>query len=191
MNKIILFLSKIFNYRKARKMNKVGKNVFINAHLKTFNASSIQLGSNLHIGKNCTLMCYKVQDKIGKIVLDDDSCIGDCFRVETGGDVVIGKHNLIASNVSIYSHNHGTNPIKACGFGGQPLSGKDVCIKEECWIGEKVIILPGVTIGEHSIIGAGSIVTKSIPSYSIAVGNPAKIIKKWDFENNEWKRNKD
>ena len=68
----------------------------------------------------------------------------------------------------------------------QPLKTESVYIGKGTWIGEKVCILPGVHIGEKSIIAAGSIVTHDVPDYVIAAGNPAKIIKKWDWENNEW-----
>lgn len=68
----------------------------------------------------------------------------------------------------------------------QPLCGKDVIIESSSWIGEKVIILPGVRIGEKAINGAGSVVTKDIPAYSIACGNPARVIKKWDTISKQW-----
>ena len=68
----------------------------------------------------------------------------------------------------------------------QPLNSKAINIGDGCWLGEKVCVLPGVTIGKKCIIGAGSIVTKSIPDFSIAVGNPAKVIKKYNFETHKW-----
>ena len=70
----------------------------------------------------------------------------------------------------------------------QELTGKGVCIDEGSWIGEKVCILPGVTIGKKCIIGAGSVVTKDVPDYCIACGNPAKVIKKYDFDEHRWIR---
>lgn len=70
----------------------------------------------------------------------------------------------------------------------QKLVGKEVRIKSGCWIGEKCILLQGVTIGKKSIIGAGSVVTKDIPDYSIAVGNPARVIKRYNFESHNWER---
>ena len=61
-----------------------------------------------------------------------------------------------------------------------------VLIKQGCWIGQNVVIMPGVTVGELSIIGANSVVTKNIPDRSIAIGTPARVIKTWDESNNCW-----
>ncbi|MFR5466356.1 MAG: hypothetical protein ACLTHR_12100 [Agathobacter rectalis] len=63
-----------------------------------------------------------------------------------------------------------------------------VFIDDGVWIGNDVIILPNVHIGKKSIIGAGSVVTKNIPEFCIAVGNPAKVIKKFDIKENRWKK---
>ena len=73
-------------------------------------------------------------------------------------------------------------------FGLQPLSTKPIEIGHNCWIGEKVTILPGVTIGDNCVIGAGSVVTKSIPSGSLCCGNPAKVVKRWSDKNKEWQK---
>ena len=93
---------------------------------------------------------------------------------------------LFASNILITNENHGINPENEVPYMNQDLSAKPIEIGDGCWIGEKVCILPGVNIGKKSIVGAGSVVTKSIPAYSIAVGNPAKIIKKYNFDHKKW-----
>lgn len=80
------------------------------------------------------------------------------------------------------------NPESELPYMRQPLESKPVSIGDGCWIGEKVCILPGVTIGKKCIIGAGSVVIKSIPDYSIAAGNPAKVIKQYNFENHNWEK---
>jgi acetyltransferase-like isoleucine patch superfamily enzyme len=61
-----------------------------------------------------------------------------------------------------------------------------IVIKRGCWIGQNVVIMPGVTIGELSIIGANSVVTGNIPPRSIAVGAPARVIKTWDAASRAW-----
>jgi len=103
-----------------------------------------------------------------------------------GGKIDIGTNVLIASHVLITSENHSIDPECNIEYMNQPLLCSDVKIEDGCWIGEKVCILPGVTIGKKSVIGAGSVVTKNIPAYCIAVGNPARIIKKYDFDSHKW-----
>ena len=70
----------------------------------------------------------------------------------------------------------------------QPLQTKPVSIGDGCWIGEKVCILPGVSIGKKCVIGAASVVVKSIPDYCIAAGNPAKVIKRYNFVSHQWEK---
>ena len=101
-------------------------------------------------------------------------------------EVIIEDDVLFASNVHIEDASHGyltgTVPYKY-----QPISNiAPVLIKRGCWIGQNVVILPGVTIGECSIIGANSVVTTSIPERCIAVGAPARVIKRWDDIMHRW-----
>lgn len=88
-----------------------------------------------------------------------------------GAEIIIGKGAYIAPNVGLITTNHDPSDLN------KHLEGKPVNIGERCWIGMNSIVLPGITIGHDSIVGAGSVVTKDIPPNSIAVGNPAKIIK--------------
>ena len=105
-----------------------------------------------------------------------------------GGEVTIKQDTLIASYVAIIGENHGMDPEIGVKYGKQPLIKLNVEIGNNCWIGEKVVILPNVKIGDWCIIGACSVVNKSIPPYSIAVGNPAKVIKRYNFETHNWER---
>lgn len=91
-----------------------------------------------------------------------------------GGGVYIGKKTLIAPNVHIYTAEH---PIKADDRDKFEMC-RPVHIGERCWIGGDVTICPGVTIGDRTVIGAGSVVVRDIPSDCVAVGNPARVIKK-------------
>jgi len=89
------------------------------------------------------------------------------------GKIYIGKGTWIGPNVGIITANHDPNDLD------KHLEGKDVIIGKNCWIGMNSVILPGVKLGDHTLVGAGSIVTKSFPEGNVVIaGNPAKVIKK-------------
>ena len=97
------------------------------------------------------------------------------FSALSSAEIEIGDNCYIGPNVGLYMAMHPIDPerrIKGINFA------KPVKIGKNCWLGASVIVLPGVEIGEGCTIGAGSVVTKNIPPYSIAAGNPAKIIRK-------------
>lgn len=120
----------------------------------------------------------------GKLIIGNNCYCGNRNSFLVGADISIGDRVLIASDVLITSENHIPKPETADIYG--TLSLKPVIIGDGCWIAEKVCIMPGVEIGEYSVVGAASVVTKTIPPYSIAVGNPAKVIKKYNLEKHNW-----
>jgi acetyltransferase-like isoleucine patch superfamily enzyme len=105
------------------------------------------------------------------IQIGDFGSIGDRSQIHCGNKVEIGNYVLISWDVNIIEYDY-----HAPGGGlPEPLP---IIIEDEVWIGARCIITKGVTIGKGSIIGAGSVVTKSVPPYSLAAGNPARVIKK-------------
>ncbi|MEM9265894.1 MAG: sugar O-acetyltransferase [Cyanobacteria bacterium P01_F01_bin.13] len=128
---------------------KLGASFEINSPFHCDYGCHIQAGKNLYINVNCTIL--------------------DCNWVTIGNDV------LIAPNVQIYTAYHPTDPeIRLTGV----EMSAPIIIGNNVWIGGGAIICPGVTIGENSSIGAGSIVNKSIPANSVAVGTPCRVIRK-------------
>ena len=91
--------------------------------------------------------------------------------------VIIGKDVLIGPNCSLYTAIHPTEPGPRR---AKWESSAPIALEDNVWLGGSVVVCPGVTIGENSIIGAGGVVTRSIPANSIAVGNPARVIKYLD-----------
>lgn len=93
--------------------------------------------------------------------------------------VRIGDRTILGPNVHIYAATH---PVSVKERREIPDYSKEVTIGSDCWIGGNCVVMPGVTIGNGVTVGACSVVTKDIPSYSVAVGSPAKVVKKLDNE---------
>ena len=110
-----------------------------------------------------------------RISLGDYSGIG--YKCVVQGNVSIGTHVMMGPEVYIYTQNHSFDRIDIAmdqqGFAEE----KPVVIGDDVWIGSRVTILPGVTIGNGSVIGAAAVVTKDVPAYSVVAGNPARVIR--------------
>lgn len=94
-----------------------------------------------------------------------------------GNDTIIGDNVMMGPNISIISGSHNFDNLDAPIIEQGAPPRKPVIIGNDVWIGTKTIILPGVRVGNHAIIGSGSVVTKNIPDWAIFAGNPAKLIK--------------
>ena len=155
----------------------------------------INLGHRLTTGINCRLEAFiadgdkSIKMKFGKnIQLNDYVHISAIHSVEIGDDVLMASHVYISDNShGSYSGDENDTdptipPIKRSYYVAPVKIGNRV------WLGEGVIVMPGVTIGDGAIIGAHSVVNKSIPSNCIAVGAPAKIVKQWNNTTNRWEK---
>ncbi|RKE02139.1 acyltransferase [Marinifilum flexuosum] len=139
--------------------------------------------------------------EIGKLTTIEDFCtvnngsgpvlLGDRVRVGIGsviiGPVRMGSGSGLGQHVFVAGFNHGYSD------GGrnssqQPLDIKPTIIEEEAHIGANSVVVAGVTIGKRSQVGAGSVVTKDIPPFCVAVGNPAKVVKRFNHEKEIWER---
>lgn len=105
------------------------------------------------------------------ISLGDCSSVGEKAWIYAIGSIHIGKFSNIGRDVYLLT---GTHDIYSNTFS---LITKEIIIGDGCWIATRALVLPGINIGNYSIVGAGAVVTKDIPSYSVVGGNPAKIIK--------------
>ena len=153
----------------------------------------IDFGYNLTTGYGCRLESF-INNTGKALIFGNNVQINDYVHINAVKQVKIGDNVLIASKVFITDLEHGSysgdenDSFPETIVKDRPLSSKPVNIKDNVWIGELVSILPGVTIGENSIIGANSVVTKNIPANCIAVGNPAKVIKQFNITTNRWER---
>ena len=158
--------------------------------------SHICFGSNLTLGVGCRFEANHFNRRNKTLVLGNNIQMNDYVHITANQSVKIGNNVLIASKVYISDTVHGSylgdgndsNPNEPPV--NRKLFFKQITIEDNVWIGEFVSILPGVQIGKGSIIGANSTVTKDIPEYSIAVGSPAKIIKRFNLNTNKWEKTK-
>lgn len=147
----------------------------------------------IYIGNKCTI-AYKtwlaavpLNDDSAKLIIGDGCTIGHFNHIYATHSVILHKHVLTADKVYISDNLHGYEDIEIPVM-NQPIKQNGVVeIGEGSWLGENVCVL-GAKIGKHCVIGANSVVTKDIPDYSIAVGTPAKVIKKYDFKQKKWIR---
>mgnify|MGYP000843907034 CR=1 FL=1 len=118
-----------------------------------------------------------------------DVCIGNHSRIGIGntiiGPIQIGNHVNIAQGVVLSGLNHNYDDATR-NISDQGVSVSSITINDDVWIGANVCVLAGITVGKHVVIGAGSVVTKNIPDYCIAIGNPARVVKRYDLEKGKW-----
>lgn len=153
----------------------------------------IRVGEGFTTGFNCRIDAYAESRKNVIIKIGDRVQINDYVHIGAVDSIEIGDNVLIASKVFITDHNHGNysgehqdSPLSAPQ--DRPIVSKKVRIEKNVWLGEYVSVLSGVTIGEGSIIGTMSVVNKDIPPFTIAVGSPAKVIKKFNQETQKWEK---
>lgn len=169
------------------RFKKVGKRVSVIKPLRIEGLKSISLGDRVIVNKGSWLAALPLTGYNVQIVLKDGVALGHFNHIYATQSIVIEKDVLTADKVYISDNLHSyedillpviKQPIKQC---------KPVVIGEGSWLGENVCVI-GACVGKHCVIGANSVVTKDIPDYCVAVGAPARVIKKYSTTNNSWER---
>lgn len=167
----------------------LSKNLILGKKIRINTTKYLNIGKNVTICNNARLL-FVDEYKGGKyepyVNIGNNVFITFNFTLMAAAPITIHDHVLIASDVMISSENHGMNPEMTQSYSQTPLVGKPVEIGAGCWLGEKVIILPGVTLGKRCIVAAGAVVTRSFPDYSLIAGVPAKCIKTYNLQTHQW-----
>ena len=167
-------------------------NFYIGSHI-TINGwvgfKNLHCSNGIYIGYDARLLFvteYAGKKYMPEIRIGKNVCIENRFSVLAAAPIIIGDDCLFASDVMITSENHGMNPETTKSYSETTLDAKAVSIGKGCWIGEKVCILPGVVLGDRTIVAAGAVVNKSFPPYSLIGGVPAKLLKTYNFDKHLW-----
>lgn len=150
---------------------KIEQNVTLNIWRNGKKKAQICLGNNCYVSRGTILKSF-----FRHIIIHQNTFLGEYVVIYGHGGVEIGENTLIAMHTVIVSSNH-TIPLRSEKIRDKPDILLPTKIGSDVWIGANCTILGGVRIGDGAVIGAGSVVTKDIPPYAIAFGNPAKVIK--------------
>lgn len=165
-----------FTYLKKGKGSHIYRSVRLD--LPPFNRFSL--------GRNAVIEDFScINNAVGDVMIGDDSRIG--LSNTLIGPITIGNHVHMAQNVVASGLNHNYQDITQT-IDRQGVTTLQIVIDNNVWIGANAVILAGTHIGKHSIIAAGSVVKGDIPDYCMCAGVPAKIIKRYNFETNQWEK---
>jgi len=168
------FINPMFHYR--------GRNVKIKARarldLLPFNKFSI--------GEQSVIENYSVVNNgVGDVKIGKNTFIGISNIII--GPVELGDNIMTAQHVVISGLNHQYEDINLP-IRDQAISTQKIVIEDDCWLGANSVITAGITIGKHSVVAGGSVVTKNVPPFSIVGGNPAKILKQYNSSAQKWEK---
>ncbi|MFN4007974.1 MAG: acyltransferase [Chitinophagaceae bacterium] len=157
-----------------------GAQVRGNTRMDVFPFNSFEMGDGAIVESFAT-----INNGVGSVYIGARSLVGIgnviIGPVHIANDVIFAQ-NIVASGLNHY-YEDVTKPIHT-----QGTSTALITVEEGCWIGANAVLTAGVTIGKNSVIAAGAVVTKSVPPYSIAVGNPARVIKQYNFATKKWEK---
>lgn len=183
---------KPFWYRLSNMKNRFlfgsyGKDVYIESGVVINRPRFVQVGNHVRIKRNTSINLHPRDKKSKEILL----FLGDHVIISEGCFISACNRLVIEENVGVSPNVMIIDNSRILGNVGLPSKEQDlkigyVHIGADSWIAYGACILPNVTIGKHCIIGALSVVNKDIPPYSLAVGSPAKVVKRYDFDRGEW-----
>lgn len=157
---------------------RVGRNVFLGAdsYLSAYAVNGMQFGSNVRIREGAWIQATSTLDQPGVgLVIGDDTYIGPRCVLGAGGGIRIGSRVTFGAGVELLAENHefrdASLPIQE-----QGVTRQGIVVDDDVWVGNRVIVLDGVTLGAGAVVGAGSVVTRDVPPGAVVVGNPARVV---------------
>jgi acetyltransferase-like isoleucine patch superfamily enzyme len=142
------------------------------------------LSRHSHGADDNPLYRYQLHGKLERLHIDPTAIVNNALFNVSGGEITIGKYAFFGHNVAVLT---GTHDITKFGRERQdtfPRSGRDVVICDGVWVASHAIVLGPITIGEHAVVAAGSLVTKDVPPYAVVAGRPATVVRTIEHQPN-------
>jgi len=174
----------------AAQFRSIGTGTTIEPPFRSANLGQVCLGIGVTIHRDSWIQVLGDHPASGAAVLEIKShaAIGMGATISAAKSVTIGEYVLFARNVYVSDHRHAffdvNDPIMLQGI----TPPTPVSIGNSSWLGQNVCVLPGALIGAHCVIGANSVVNSAIPDFSVAVGSPARVIKKYNPNTGHWEK---
>jgi len=169
----------------------IGRRVSVHptCDLRRAMAPYVRLGSQILLEKNARLDVVLIPRKNDPVIIIDDGCVIGQGGIILGiNNIHIERNVIFGPSILVTDHNHTFDDV-TIPISQQGAAGGTVRIEEGCWIGFGTAIVASqgdLVIGKNSVIGVNSVVTRSIPPYSVATGNPARVVKQYDVEKKQW-----
>ncbi len=155
------------------------------------NSRCIRVGDRTTIGRGALIapiLEYANVHYAPRIEIGNDVYIGPSLYMACVGSITIGDGSVLSEDVFINDSNHGFDPQLGLIMQQELVHPGDITIGKSCFLGLRSAIMPGVTLGDHCVVGISSVVTKSFPAYSMIAGTPAILIKTYSLEEKRWVR---
>jgi acetyltransferase-like isoleucine patch superfamily enzyme len=184
------FRTRIHSAVMSCQFKRIGVGTRIEPPFRGNRLNHVSVGDHVMIHRDCWIQVWLERSNSGtaELVIKSHAAIGMGATISAAQSVTIGEYVLLARNVYISDHGHAfydvNDPIMLQGI----ATPKPVSIGNRSWLGQNVCVLPGASIGEHCVIGANSVVTTPIPDFSVAVGAPARVIKRYNKKKRTWER---
>ena len=174
--------AKTFSVLSAGAFASFGRHSMLELPIRLVGEGRIAIGDDVYVGAGSWLQTLEGPGYAGELVVGDGTAIAGSCVLSAAVSVRIGRRVLFARNVYVSDHIHAyedrTRAVLDQGF--ERL--EPVVIGDGAWLGQNVVVCPGVTIGNGAVVGANAVVTEDVPAYSLAVGAPARIVRRFGVE---------
>lgn len=178
--------SLVRSWRWRRLLAALGSGSVLDAPSLITGGRGIAIGRDVRIWPGARLEAFNVRGGGVRLSIGDGTVIHPGAHIGAIESVRIGRGVLMASNIYITDHDHDfTNPAEPAIANRRALAAP-VEIGDHAWLGERAMVLKGVRIGRGAVIGAGSVVTRDVPAFAVAVGSPARVIRSFDHAEGRW-----